>query len=190
MAINEPFNIHDEKYQCITAEGETQKSSKRFLLLTPHDKYYSTQFLTQYDSKIANLEDGKIHGFPVTVTGSYAESCLTFIELPLLFNSQDFMDAFGHLKQRCFDRAIIVLDWEELKDLKGSETLEVSKSFLEFLISTYGEKFEESLQIIVLYPSNSKIRAFRLRKNIRSLFKGVLSSPDVSNTIDKGCILL
>ena len=90
------FDEYDEKYSCKNGE----QSSKRFLILTPHDKYFSTAFLSNYSSKTQNLTNGRIHAYPVAVTGNLGDHCVTFIELPLMFTNLDIFYAMLDISER------------------------------------------------------------------------------------------
>ena len=54
----------------------------------------------------------KIYDFPLTLSGftQNTESCLTFIELPEIFDNQDIISTTEHVKNRCFDRIIVHID--------------------------------------------------------------------------------
>ena len=54
----------------------------------------------------------KIYDFPLTLSGftQNTESCLTFIELPEIFDNQDIISTTEHVKNRCFDRVVVHID--------------------------------------------------------------------------------
>ena len=54
----------------------------------------------------------KIYDFALTLSGftRNTESCLTFIELPEIFDNQDIISTTEHVKNRCFDRIIVHID--------------------------------------------------------------------------------
>ena len=54
----------------------------------------------------------KIYDFPLTLSGfaKNTESCLTFIELPEIFDNQDIISSTEHVKNRCFDRIVVHID--------------------------------------------------------------------------------
>ena len=152
--------IYDEKYSCSNVGiGKSPESKGRYLILSPNDKYFATELLTDLNSKTANITaefPEKIHGFPVTISGlakcpsDQCHECLTFIELPHLLNDADMLDALNSLKDRCFDKPIIVIDWAHWQDMEESETLDVFDTFLKLMVSAYRDDFRDSSKILVM----------------------------------------
>ena len=46
----------------------------------------------------------------ITKTNSEDEKCLTFLEVPLLFEAEDVLDFGLQLKRRCFDKILVTVD--------------------------------------------------------------------------------
>ena len=123
----------------------------------------------------------KIYDYPITLSGfaKNGQACMTFIELPEIFDNQDILSTTEHVKNRCFDRTIVYID-ARMKRPK-SEKMKILMAQINFLDLVYGEKFVKSLSVLMLV---SKRENARLKTQseifVKKLFKEFVNVPKVS----------
>ena len=116
-ATNELKYRYADRYDC----ANDTKSTHQSLILTTHDKYLSTNLLSDIVGRVSVTDVdvvGRIYGFPVIVSGLVKpekSQCVTFIELPALFNNDDIMDANLQLEKKMFDNALMYFEWNSLQ---------------------------------------------------------------------------
>ena len=87
-----------------------------------------------------------MYDFPLTISGfgKDTQDCMTFLELPEIFDNQDIISVTEHLKNRCFDRIVVHIDARFRRP--KVEKLKILITQIQFLDLVYGEKFLKSLR--------------------------------------------
>ena len=199
--------LQQEKgYSCINSGDSERSSDGTILVLSANGAggYLANHILDGLSSSVEiNPNQGRIHGFPITVSGMVKEkfqighnnscqeikhkwkeikdlideegrtnaseiwkqrieslilatcgTCLTFIELPALFNNDDIVDTALQLTKRCYGKAFLHIDWNQWEDTKNSEELKVLLHFMKLMATIHGDSFRLSTKFVVFKENN------------------------------------
>ena len=181
--------IHEEKYFCHSDNnGNRVDSNSRILILSPSKTYLSFEVLQNLTGKVL-LEDGeKRFSYVLTLSGFLEGSCLTFIELPEVFENQDILEVTDHLKKRCFDKSLLFIDARFAKTQK--EEVHLLTAQLQLLDLAYGPKFIKSLGVFILTRKKVTQRSILgSKKFVGAIFQRVIQDqndfPQVPNLTRK-----
>ena len=114
LKITSSSEIHDEKYFCGSKDNQ---SSSRTLILSPNDKYLSSLILQNVTGKVVPKNEDKVYSFPVFLSGFVKDTteCITFLEVPEMFENENVLEISGYLKLKCFDRVLVFIDAKSRK---------------------------------------------------------------------------
>lgn len=171
--------IHQEKYYCIQ---ESAPSQSRVLVIGTNDKYLSYELLENVTGKVKLPEFGdKIYNFQVTLSGFLQKSqhCLTFIELPEVFEPKDMLDNLEQIKNRCFDHVVLAIDGRQKSEMQQLN-LQLAKAQIQLLDLAYGPKLMKSLKVLILVKKEPTFQMVeKSRKFIAKLFEEFQHVPEV-----------
>ena len=80
--------LFEEKYYCGSSRTP---SGPKILILGPSEKYLSMEILQNVTGKVIPEDSEKRFSYVLTLSGFLEGSCVTFIELPTLFENQGVM---------------------------------------------------------------------------------------------------
>ena len=171
--------MHQDKYHCATQD---HPSETRILILSLNDKYLSLEFLQNITSRVLPENSEKSRSYPIIFSGfvKNSQNCVSFIELPELYDNLEILTAMEYLKTKCFDRSSLIIDARLTRPTEEKIILMVS--LLQLMDLAYGPKFFKTLSVVVLIRRKSTIRIKKQSENfVQNIFKKIL--PDDNGQI-------
>ena len=99
--------------------------------------------------------------------------CVTFIELPALFNNDDIMDANLQLEKKMFDNALMYFEWNEWETTKTSEEFHALLTFVKLLNAAHGDIFQEQLKFLVTLDGNNPASKPEILSELKAHFPNI-----------------
>lgn len=131
-----------QQFQCSTNAPATQK----VLVLSPASKNLPLEWFED----LPLVTQDKRANYPLTfsaIISNHPETCLSFIELPQMYNDGEILSSMKWLLKRCFNKVIIhlprSLDWQ------GTD-VSIFVSFMRLFIATYGQRFSSKMGVVVV----------------------------------------